>query len=129
MATGLHPDPVPIADAVTLTTHKMLRGPRGAIILCKEEHAKAVDKAVFPGLQGGPHNQSTAAMAVCFKEADSPSYKEYCEQVMLNAKVLADGLLSRGFELATGGTDTHLILLDLSNRCPVRNSCSHNTWF
>ncbi len=116
VATGLHPDPVPVADAVTMTTHKMLRGPRGAIILCKERHAKIIDRAVFPGLQGGPHDHVTAALAVCLQEALQPSYKTYCEQVIKNAKALAEALMSRGFTVVTGGTDNHLVLVDLSNK-------------
>lgn len=116
VATGLHPDPVPYADAVTMTTHKMLRGPRGAIILSKAEHAKAIDKAVFPGLQGGPHNHTTAAIAICLKEASEPDYKTYCQQVVDNAQTLADELMKRDFTVVTGGTDNHLVLLDLSNK-------------
>lgn len=114
VATGLHPDPVPYADVVTMTTHKMLRGPRGALILSKEEHAKAIDRAVFPGLQGGPHNHTTAAIAVALQEDLDPDYRQYCEQVVSNAKALAEGLMSRGFKVVTDGTDNHLILVDLS---------------
>lgn len=114
--TGLHPDPVPSADIVTMTTHKMLRGPRGAMILSKQEHAKAVDKAIFPGLQGGPHNQVTAGIAVCLKEAGDPAYAEYCQQVVSNARALADELLKRGFKIVTGGTDNHIVLVDLSDK-------------
>jgi glycine hydroxymethyltransferase len=115
VATGLHPDPVPYADVVTMTTHKMLRGPRGAMILAKEENARSIDRAVFPGLQGGPHDHVTAAIAVCLKEAADPSYIEYCKQVVANAKALADELVRRGIDVVTGGTDNHLILADLSS--------------
>jgi len=113
VATGLHPDPVPYADAVTMTTHKMLRGPRGAIILCKAEHAKAIDKAVFPGLQGGPHDHVTAATAVALHEDARPEFKTYCEQVIKNAQALAETLMSRGVKVVSGGTDNHLVLADL----------------
>jgi glycine hydroxymethyltransferase len=116
VATGLHPDPVPVADAVTMTTHKMLRGPRGAIILCKEQHAKVIDRAVFPGLQGGPHDHVTAALAVALHEASQPDYKTYCQQVIRNAQTLAETLMSRGISVVTGGTDNHLVLADLSNK-------------
>jgi len=116
VATKLHPDPVPYADAVTMTTHKMLRGPRGAIILCKEKHAKVIDRAVFPGLQGGPHDHVTAALAVALHEGLMPSYKVYCEQVIKNAQALAEALMGRGFTVVTGGTDNHLVLMDLSNQ-------------
>jgi len=113
VATGLHPDPVPYADVVTTTTHKMLRGPRGAMILPKAEHAKAVDKAVFPGLQGGPHDHVTAAIAVALHEAAQPSFKTYCEQVIKNAQALAETLMSRGITVVSGGTDNHLVLADV----------------
>lgn len=116
VATGLHPDPVPYADAVTMTTHKMLRGPRGAMILCKKRHAAVIDRAVFPGLQGGPHDHVTAAIAVCLHEASTPEFKTYCEQVVKNAKVLADTLASRGITIVSGGTDNHLVLADLSSK-------------
>ncbi len=116
VATGLHPDPVPYADAVTMTTHKMLRGPRGAMILCKERHAKVIDRAVFPGLQGGPHDHVTAAIAVALHEAHKPAYAEYCRQVILNAQALAETLMQRGFTVVTGGTDNHLLLVDLTNK-------------
>jgi glycine hydroxymethyltransferase len=110
--TGLHPHPFPHADVITTTTHKLLRGPRGGMILCKKELAPAIDKAVFPGLQGGPHNHTTAAIAVALKEASLPSYAEYCRQVLANAAALAQALIEHGFTLVTGGTDTHLVLLD-----------------
>ncbi|MBU1157356.1 MAG: serine hydroxymethyltransferase [Proteobacteria bacterium] len=110
--TGQHPAPFPHADVVTSTTHKLLRGPRGGMVLCRQELAKAIDKAVFPGLQGGPHNQTTAAIAVALKEAATPAYADYCRQVVANSKALAEGLLERGFTLVTGGTDNHLVLID-----------------
>lgn len=110
---GEHPSPIPVADVVTSTSHKAIRGPRGGFILCKAKHAAAIDKAVFPGLQGGPHNHTTAAMAVCFKEAMTDEFKSYGRQVVKNAKKLADELLVKGYELVTGGTDNHLILIDM----------------
>ncbi len=116
VAGGAHPTPVGIADVVTTTTHKTLRGPRGGMILCKAEHAKAIDRAVFPGLQGGPHNHTTAGIAVAAGEALRPEFKEYAHAVVANAKALAEGLKSRGFDLVTGGTDNHLILLDLTSK-------------
>jgi len=116
VATGLHPDPVPYADAVTMTTHKMLRGPRGAMILCKANHAKAIDRAVFPGLQGGPHDHVTAAIAVCLHEASQPSYVDYCKQVIKNAQALGDELMHLGYDVVSGGTDNHLLLVDLSKQ-------------
>jgi glycine hydroxymethyltransferase len=111
---GAHPSPVGIADVVTSTTHKTFRGPRGGMILCKKEHAAAIDKAVFPGLQGGPHNQTTAAIAVAAKEASTDAFKTYAHAVVANAKVLADELVARGFSLASGGTDNHLLLIDVT---------------
>ncbi len=116
IAAGAHPSPVPYADAVTTTTHKTLRGPRGGMILCKKEVAGEIDKGVFPSLQGGPHNHTTAAIAVAMKEAATPEFSEYAHQVVKNAKALADELLNYGFDLVSGGTDTHLILVDLSNK-------------
>jgi glycine hydroxymethyltransferase len=116
VAGGAHPSPVPYADVVTTTTHKTLRGPRGGMILCKEEHAKAIDKAVFPGLQGGPHNHTTAAIAVALKEALTPAFKDYAAQVVKNAKALGDYLTSKDFNLVTGGTENHLMLIDLRNK-------------
>ncbi len=113
VAAGLHMSPVPYADIVTTTTHKTLRGPRGGLILCKEELAKAIDKAVFPGNQGGPLMHVIAAKAVCFGEALSPEFKAYQEQIVKNAKALADGLTKRGVKLVSGGTDNHLMLVDL----------------
>jgi glycine hydroxymethyltransferase len=116
VVAGVHPSPVGIADIVTSTTHKTFRGPRGGMIMCTKEFAGAIDKAVFPGLQGGPHNHTTAGIAVAAKEAAQPSFKEYAKQIVVNAKALADGLLERGFRLITGGTDNHLILIDLTNK-------------
>lgn len=115
VVAGLHPNPVPYADFVTTTTHKTLRGPRGGMIMCKEEHAKAIDKAVFPGLQGGPLMHVISGKAVCFKEALSDEFKEYQKQVVKNAATLADALVKEGFDLVSGGTDNHLMLVDLRN--------------
>jgi len=116
IAAGLHPSPIPYADFVTTTTHKTLRGPRGGVVMCKAEHAKAVDKFVFPGMQGGPLMHVIAAKAVAFKEALSPAFKRYQQQVVANAKVLAQGLLDRGYRIVSGGTDTHLMLVNLTNK-------------
>ncbi len=113
VATGLHPSPVPYADFVTTTTHKTLRGPRGGMIMCKAEYAAQIDKAIFPGIQGGPLMHIIAAKAVCFKEALSPEYKQYMEQVVKNAKALAQGLMDEGIDIVSGGTDNHLMLVDL----------------
>ena len=113
VAAGIHPNPVPYADIVTTTTHKTLRGPRGGLILCKEELAKAVDKAIFPGNQGGPLMHVIAAKAVCFGEALKPEFKEYQRKIAENAQTLAQALLSKGLKLVSGGTDNHLMLLDL----------------
>eukprot|EP01022_Parablepharisma_sp_SALTPOND_P030691 TRINITY_DN7711_c0_g1_i1.p2 TRINITY_DN7711_c0_g1~~TRINITY_DN7711_c0_g1_i1.p2 ORF type:complete len:419 (-),score=176.14 TRINITY_DN7711_c0_g1_i1:726-1982(-) len=110
--SGDHPAPFPHVDVVTSTTHKILRGPRGGMILCKAELAKAIDKAVFPGVQGGPHDQVTAGIAVALKEAARPEYTQYCHHVVKNARALAEGLMSRGFSLITGGTGNHLVLID-----------------
>ena len=115
VAAGLHPSPFPHADIVTTTTHKTLRGPRGGMILCKEEFAKAIDKAIFPGTQGGPLMHVIAAKAACFGEALKPEFKEYQAQIIKNAKVLADSLVEKGFDLVSGGTDNHLMLVDLRN--------------
>ncbi len=115
VAAGLHPSPVPYADVVTSTTHKTLRGPRGGLILCKEELAKKIDKGIFPGMQGGPLMHTISAKAVCFGEALKPEFKEYQTQVVRNAKVLAETLVAEGFELVSGGTDNHLMLVDLRN--------------
>jgi glycine hydroxymethyltransferase len=116
IAAGLHPNPVPYADFVTTTTHKTLRGPRGGVTMCKAEYAKAVDKLVFPGLQGGPLMHVIAAKAVAFKEALSPGFKRYQQQVLTNAKALAQGFVNRGYKIVSGGTDTHLMLLNLTNK-------------
>jgi len=111
-----HPDPVPYADVVMTTTHKTLRGPRGAMILCRKEVAERIDRAVFPGLQGGPHNHTTAAIGVALKEAASEEFREYARQIVRNAKALETELTNRGFSLVSGGTDNHLILIDLTNK-------------
>jgi len=116
IAAGLHPNPIPYADFVTTTTHKTLRGPRGGVVMCRAEHAKAVDKFVFPGMQGGPLMHVIAAKAVAFKEALSPAFKRYQQQVVANARVLAQGLLERGYKIVSGGTDTHLMLVNLTNK-------------
>ena len=116
VATKLHPSPVPHADVVTSTTHKTLRGPRGGLILCKAEHAKVVDKAMFPGTQGGPLEHVIAAKAVCFKEALEPSFTAYCRQIIANAKTLAESMMELGYDIVSGGTDTHLFLVDLRQR-------------
>ena len=116
VAAGLHPSPVPYCDFVTTTTHKTLRGPRGGMILCKEKYAKAIDKAVFPGIQGGPLEHVIAGKAVCLKEALDSDFKVYINQVVKNAAALADALKSYGFKLVSGGTDNHLILVDLNNK-------------
>jgi glycine hydroxymethyltransferase len=115
-AAGVYPNPVPHADVVTSTTHKTLRGPRGGVILCKAEHAKAIDKAVFPGSQGGPLEHVIAAKAVSFKEALAPTFKDYAARVVANARALSDALTSHGFQIVSGGTDNHLMLVDLRNR-------------
>jgi glycine hydroxymethyltransferase len=116
VAAGVHQTPVGVAQVVTSTTHKTFRGPRGGIVMCDEAHAKAIDKAVFPGLQGGPHNHTTAAIAVAAKEAVQPEFKAYAERIVANARVLAEALAGKGFDLVTGGTDNHLVLLDLTNK-------------
>src|SRR5258706_1110205 len=116
IAGGAHPSPVGHAEVISTTTHKTLRGPRGAMLMSDAEHAKALDKAVFPGLQGGPHNHTTAAIAVALHEAAAPSFRDYAHAIVANAKALADALLARGFDLVSGGTDNHLILVDLTNK-------------
>lgn len=116
VAGGAHPSPVPYADVVSTTTHKTLRGPRGGMLLCKAEHAAAIDKAVFPGIQGGPHNHTTAGIAVALKEALQPEFKEYAAQVVKNAAKMAECLNGYGFNLVTGGTENHLLLIDLTNK-------------
>jgi glycine hydroxymethyltransferase len=116
VCAGAHPSPIGIADVVTSTTHKTFRGPRGGMIFCKKEHASAIDRAVFPGLQGGPHNHTTAAIAVAAHEALQPSFKKYAHDILANALTLAEELKYRGFDLVTGGTDNHLLRVDLSNK-------------
>ncbi len=118
VAAGVHPSPVPYADFVTTTTHKTLRGPRGGLILCKAEHAKAIDSSVFPGAQGGPLEHVIAAKAVCFAQCATPEFKEYAKQVVANSRALADELVRLGFGLVSGGTDNHLSLLDLRKSHP-----------
>jgi glycine hydroxymethyltransferase len=116
IAGGAHPSPVGHAPVISTTTHKTLRGPRGAMLMSDEAHGEALDKAVFPGLQGGPHDHTTAAIAVALKEASTPEFKAYAAQIVANAKALAEELLARGFDLVSGGTDNHLILIDLTNK-------------
>jgi glycine hydroxymethyltransferase len=116
VAGGAHPSPAGITDVISTTTHKTLRGPRGGMLMCKAEHQSAIDKAVFPGLQGGPHNQTTAGIAVALKEASGDAFKAYARSIVDNAKVLAETLVSRGFDLVSGGTDNHLMLVDLTNK-------------
>lgn len=124
IAGGVHPSPIPWADVITTTTHKTLRGPRGAMIMCRADLAEKVDKAVFPGLQGGPHNHTTAAIGVALKEAATPAFREYARQIVTNARALAEELNSRGFRLVSGGTDNHLILVDLTNRGVIGKKAS-----
>lgn len=126
VAAGLHPSPVPYADFVTTTTHKTLRGPRGGLILCKEEHAKIIDKAIFPGIQGGPLMHVIAAKAVCLGEALKPEFKEYAKQVVANAKVLSERLIENGFNIVSGGTDNHLMLVDLRPMNITGKELEHN---
>jgi glycine hydroxymethyltransferase len=116
VAAGAHPTPVPHAHVVSSTTHKTLRGPRGGMLLMKNEVAEAIDRAVFPGLQGGPHDHTTAALAVALKEADTPEFKEYAFQIVRNAKALAERLMEHGFRVITGGTDNHLVLVDVTSK-------------
>ncbi len=126
VAGGQHQNPVPYADFVTTTTHKTLRGPRGGMILCKEQYAKAIDKAMFPGMQGGPLMHIIAAKAVCFKEAMQPEFKAYAEQIVKNCKALADGLMKRGHKLVSGGTDNHVMLMDLRGDGVTGKELEHN---
>ena len=126
VAAGLHPSPVPYAHFTTTTTHKTLRGPRGGMILCSAEHAKQIDKAVFPGIQGGPLMHVIAAKAVSFKEALSEEFKTYQKQIVLNAAALANGLMKRGINLVSGGTDNHLMLVDLRNMNITGKEAQHN---
>jgi glycine hydroxymethyltransferase len=122
VAAGVHPSPIPHAPVVTTTTHKTLRGPRGGMILSSEEYARPLDRAVFPGLQGGPHNHTTAAIAVALAEAKTEAFRDYAAQIVRNARALADGLLRDGFELISGGTDNHLILIDTTRGTADRPS-------
>lgn len=126
VAGGQHENPVPYSDFVTTTTHKTLRGPRGGMILCKEQYAKAIDKALFPGMQGGPLMHIIAAKAVCFKEAMQPEFKAYAEQIVKNCKALADGLIKRGHKLVSGGTDNHVMLMDLREDGVTGKDLEHN---
>lgn len=125
VAAGLHPNPVPVCDFVTTTTHKTLRGPRGGIIFCKEEYVRAIDKAIFPGIQGGPLMHVIAAKAVCLKEASTEEFVEYQNQVVKNAKALAKALLDKGYNLVSGGTDNHLILVDVRNKKLTGKEAEH----
>lgn len=125
VAAGLHPSPVPYADVVTTTTHKTLRGPRGGLILCKEKYAKQIDKAIFPGIQGGPLMHVIAAKAVALGEALKPEFKEYAKQIIANCKALADGLLAEGFRLVSGGTDNHLLLVDVRGQNMTGKTAEH----
>lgn len=114
VVSGAHPSPFPFTDVVMTTTHKTLRGPRGGLIMCKDQYARQIDKAVFPGMQGGPHDNATAGKAICFKEAMAPEFKQYSEQIVKNAKALSETLINEGIKLVTNGTDNHLILIDLT---------------
>ena len=125
VATGYHPNPVKHCQIVTTTTHKTLRGPRGGAILCEKEYAEAIDKAIFPGLQGGPLMHVIEGKAVCFHEAAQPEFKEYISQVLRNSQILAESLLSKGFDLVTGGTDNHLVLLNLVNKGLTGKQAEH----
>ena len=125
VAAGLHPNPVPFCDFVTTTTHKTLRGPRGGMIFCKEEYAKAIDKAIFPGIQGGPLMHVIAAKAVCLKEASTDEFIEYQNQVVKNSKALANALLDKDYNLVSGGTDNHLILLDVRSKNLTGKEAEH----
>src|SRR5262249_7905246 len=116
IAGGVHPSPVGHANVISTTTHKTLRGPRGAMLMSDAEHASALDKAVFPGLQGGPHNHTTAGIAVALKEASTEDFRTYRHKVVANARALAEGLSERGFDLVSGGTDNHLLLIDLTSK-------------
>jgi glycine hydroxymethyltransferase len=116
IAGGAHPSPVPHADVVTTTTHKTLRGPRGGMILCRKEHQPAIDRAVFPGLQGGPHMAITAGIAVALLEASQPAFREYAAQIVRNARAISDELMARGYQVVSGGTDNHLVLVDLTSK-------------
>jgi len=124
IVAGVHQSPVPYADVVMTTTHKTLRGPRGALLLCKKEHAQKIDRAVFPGIQGGPHDHQTAAIAVCLKEAASKEFREYGKQVVKNAKIMADEMQKMGYSVVSGGTDNHLFLIDICSLGHDGNSAS-----
>ena len=126
VAGGQHENPVPYSDFVTTTTHKTLRGPRGGLILCREQYAKAIDKALFPGMQGGPLMHIIASKAVCFKEAMQPEFKTYAEQIVKNCKALAEGLVKRGHKLVSGGTDNHVMLMDLREDGVTGKELEHN---
>lgn len=125
VAAGLHPSPVPYADIVTTTTHKTLRGPRGGLILCKEKYAKQIDKAIFPGVQGGPLMHVIAAKAVALGEALKPEFKEYAKQIITNCQALAEGLIAEGFRLVSGGTDNHLLLVDVRGQKMTGKTAEH----
>lgn len=125
VAAGLHPSPVPYADVVTTTTHKTLRGPRGGLILCKEKYAKQIDKAIFPGVQGGPLMHVIAAKAVALGEALKPEFKEYAKQIIVNCQALAEGLIAEGFRLVSGGTDNHLLLVDVRGQKMTGKTAEH----
>lgn len=114
VAAGVHPTPVPVADVVSSTTHKTLRGPRGGLLMCKQEYAKDIDRAVFPALQGGPHMHAIAGVAIAFKEALQPEFKDYAAQIVANAKAMAQAFIEKGFDLVSGGTDNHLLLVDVT---------------
>jgi glycine hydroxymethyltransferase len=116
VAAGAHPSPVPVADVVSTTTHTTLRGPRGGMLMCTAAHGKAIDRAVFPGLQGGPHNHTTAGVAIALREAATEDFKAYAHQIIANSRALAAALVERGFALITGGSDNHLILADLTSK-------------
>ncbi|HTV74673.1 MAG TPA: serine hydroxymethyltransferase [Candidatus Acidoferrales bacterium] len=116
VAGGAHPSPVGHVDVISTTTHKTLRGPRGAMLMSRADHATAIDRAIFPGLQGGPHNHTTAAIAVCLREASTAAFRDYAQQIVANARTLAAALMERGFDLISGGTDNHLILIDLTSK-------------
>jgi glycine/serine hydroxymethyltransferase len=123
VAVGLHPSPVPHADFVTTTTHKTLRGPRGGLVLCKEKYAKEIDSQAFPGIQGGPLMHVIAAKAVCFREAMQPAFRDYQAQLLTNAKALAEGMKRNGYRLVSGGTDNHLMLVDVGARGLTGKDC------
>lgn len=124
VAAGVHPSPVPHVDVVTTTTHKSLRGPRGGMIMCRAQYADAIDKAVFPGLQGGPHNHTTAALAVALKEADTAEFRAYAQAIVDNARTLGAALMERGFGVVSGGTDNHLLLIDMTSKGTTGNQMS-----